>query len=57
MDIRPEDVSSNYDPDDYADSPLFEGCEEANDFGDETLVEQAEALGKQFDYDGSVLTL
>lgn len=31
-------------------------CEEAKESGDEILVEQAEALGIQFDYDGSVLT-
>ena len=34
----------------------FELCEEAKESGDEVLVEQAEALGIQFDYDGSVLT-
>ena len=55
---RPEDVVPNYDPDDYAESPLFEGCEEAEKPSEEEiLVEQAEALGKQFNYDGSMLTL
>ena len=37
------------------DTSLLELCEEAKESGDEILVEQAEALGIQFDYDGSVL--
>ena len=43
---------------DYAtfDTSSFALCEEAKESGDEILVEQAEALGIQFDYDGSVLT-
>ena len=48
----------NYDPDDYAESPLFEACEGTDKPSEEgILVEQAEALGKQFNYDGSVLTV
>lgn len=35
---------------------LCEEAKEAKESGDEILVEQAEALGVQFDYDGSVLT-
>ena len=34
----------------------YELTEEAGKSGDELLVKQAEALGKEFDYDGSVLT-
>jgi len=34
----------------------FELCEEAKESGDEILVEQAEALGIRFIYDGSVFT-
>lgn len=38
------------------DTSSFELCKEAKESGDEILVEQAQALGKKFDYDGSVLT-
>jgi hypothetical protein len=41
---------------DSSDAPSFEICEEAKEPSEEMLVEQALALGKQFDYDGSVLT-
>ena len=47
----------DYDQNDATfDTSSFELCEEAKESGDEILVEQAEALGIQFDYDGSVLT-
>ena len=38
------------------DTSSFALCEDAKESSDEILVEQAEALGIQFDYDGSVLT-
>ena len=38
------------------DASSYKLTEEAEESGDELLVKQAEALGKEFDYDGSVLT-
>ena len=38
------------------DTSPFALCEDGKESGDEALVQQAEALGIQFDYDGSLLT-
>lgn len=55
--LQPEVMEIDYDQNDVAfDTSSFEPCEEAKESGEEILVEQAEALGIQFDYDGSVLT-
>ncbi|KAF1993296.1 hypothetical protein P154DRAFT_78454 [Amniculicola lignicola CBS 123094] len=53
--LRPEDVVLG-EHEDSSDAPSFAIREETKECSDEILVEQAEALGKQFDYDGSVLT-
>lgn len=42
--------------DDASDSRPYGTCEEVTDSSGKILVKQAEALGVQFDYDGSVLT-
>lgn len=55
--LPPEVMGIDYDQDDVTfDASSFELYKEAKESGEEILVEQAEALGKQFDYDGSVLT-
>ena len=52
-----EDIVPNFNPDDYADSPLFEIREDVNAPSEgEMTKEEREALGKQVDYDGSRLT-
>ena len=55
--LQPEAMEIDYNQyDTTSDTSSFQLCEEAKESGDEILVEQAEALGIQFDYDGSVLT-
>ena len=55
--LQPEAIEIDFDPNVATfNTSSFEICEEAKESGDEVLVEQAEVLGIQFDYDGSVLT-
>jgi hypothetical protein len=56
MNIRPEDVVSNYDPDDYANSPLFDIRDGVKESSEEVTEEEARALAIQLDCDGSRLT-
>jgi len=55
--LQPEDMEIDCDHNGATfDTSSFELCKEAKESSDEILVEQAEALGKKFDHDGSVLT-
>ncbi|KAI4288217.1 MAG: hypothetical protein L6R35_002516 [Caloplaca aegaea] len=51
--LQPEDMMLDHERDDASDSGI---SKEVTDSSEEILVEQARALGVQFDYDGSVLT-
>jgi hypothetical protein len=53
---RPKDAARDK-QDDTFDTSAFEVCEEAKEPSEEILAKQAEALGRQFDYDSSRLTL
>jgi len=56
--LQPEDMEIDCDHNDTTfDTSSFELCKEAKESGDQILFEQAQALGEEFDYDGSVLTL
>ena len=55
--LHPEDKILDPGRNDASNTALCELHEGVKESDDEILVEQAEALGKQFDYDGSVLTL
>ena len=55
--LQPEAMDIDFDQNAATfDTSSFALCEDPKESGDEVLVEQAEALGVQFDYDGSVLT-
>ncbi|KAL8972165.1 MAG: hypothetical protein Q9197_002911 [Variospora fuerteventurae] len=51
--LQPEDMMLDHERDDASESEIRK---EVTDSSEEILVEQARALGVQFDYDGSVLT-
>lgn len=55
--LQPEAMDIDFDQNAATfDTSSFALCEDPKESGDEVLMEQAEALGVQFDYDGSVLT-
>lgn len=54
--LHPKDKMLDPERDDACDTALCEIREGVKESDDEILVEQAEPLGKQFDYDSSVLT-
>lgn len=54
--LQSVEMKLDYEQDDSSDISPFAIREESKECDEETLVEQAEALGIQFNYDGSVLT-